>query len=170
MVRLLPLFFLLFASLPSCTRSGDSGRVSVPAGGKAPDFTAKDLSGMDVKLSAHAGRVVLLEFWATWCPPCRSSIPGLVALQNKYGGRGLTILAVSVDEGQNLTAKLSDFSKENGINYSVLIGEEAVSDAYSVRSIPALFLIDKTGKIVSSHTGAPEDLPAALSAEIEKLL
>ena len=159
---------LLCLAITACTRG--KGSQTSTAGGMAPDFSAKDLSGNEVRLSGFAGKVVLLEFFATWCPPCRASIPTLVTLQNRYRDKGLTILAVSVDEGENLPATLASFSKEQGINYTVLLGNQEVTGAYQVSGIPVAFLIDKTGKISATHMGALEDSGNEMSAAIEKLL
>lgn len=166
------LLFLLAVSLLSCTKQGDeqSRILSAVPGNRAPDFTARDLSGKDISLSGQAGRVVVLEFWATWCPPCRASIPDLITLQDRYRDKKVTVLAVSVDEGRDLVPKLSDFSRENKINYTILLGNDTISQAYKVRSIPVVFLIDKTGKIVSQHMGSAEGFAGTISGEIDKLL
>jgi len=166
------LLLLLALSLFACSKKSDENvrLLSAAPGSKAPDFTASDLSGKNVSLSGLAGNVVVLEFWATWCPPCRSTIPDLIALQDRYREKKVTVLAVSVDEGQNLATKLVDFSKENNINYTILLGNDTVTQAYKVRSIPVVFLIDKTGKIVSRHMGAGEDFAGTISSQIDKLL
>ena len=167
-------FFLivtLVLSLLACNKDAREGnKYPVAAGNKAPDFILKDLSGTDIKLLDYSGKVVLLEFWATWCPPCRSTIPELISLQNKYKDKKIAILAVSVDEGQNLEKKLSDFTKENKINYKVLLGTEDMSRAYNVRSIPVIFLIDRSGVIHSFHTGYEDNFTVKYSSEIDKLL
>jgi thiol-disulfide isomerase/thioredoxin len=108
-----------------------------------------------VRLSNYGGRVVLLEFWATWCPPCRASIPGIEKLHEKYGDKGLTVLAVSVDDGG--WDDVRAFVRENGIKYSVLKGTEEVASAYGARSIPMLLLIDRTGAIARRYLGAGND-------------
>lgn len=166
------LLFLLVLALLSCTKKGDeNGHPLSPApGNRAPDFTARDLSGKDVSLSGLAGRVVVLEFWATWCPPCRLTIPDLIALQDRYRDRDVTVLAVSIDDGRNLVSKLFDFSRENKINYTILLGHDAITQAYKVQSIPVVFLIDKKGKIVSRHMGAVEDFAGTMSSQIDRLL
>jgi cytochrome c biogenesis protein CcmG/thiol:disulfide interchange protein DsbE len=169
--RVFLLLILALALLSCAGKSDENGHLSSAApGDSAPNFTARDLSGKDVSLSGLAGRVVILEFWATWCPPCRSTIPDLIALQDRYRDRKVTVLAVSVDEGRNIVSKLFDFSKENKINYTILLGNDAISQAYKVRNIPVVFLIDKTGKIVSRHTGAVEDFAGTLSSQIDKVL
>jgi len=136
----------------------------------APDFILKDIEGRDVRLSQYRGKVVLLEFWATWCPPCKATIPELVAVQNKFRDRGFALLGVSVDEDLDLAKKLSKFSKEHRINYSVLLGNEKVHRAYHVGSIPASFLIDKEGRIINAYTGYLDKFETRVSEEIERIL
>ena len=165
------LILIIFLSLLACNKDArEEGKSPVATGNKAPGFTLKDLSGTDIKLLDYSGKVVLLEFWATWCPPCRSTIPGLIALQNKYKDKKVAILAVSVDEGQNLEKKLSEFTRENKINYKVLLGTEDISRAYNVKSIPVIFLIDKSGAIHSLHMGYADNFSDKFSGEIDKLL
>lgn len=139
-------------------------------GGIAPDFILKDLYGKDVKLSGYTGKVVLLEFWATWCPPCRASVPDLVGIQEKYKNNGFVILGISVDEGRDINAKLFEFFKEYKINYPVLIGNENVANAYNVKGIPVTFLISKEGKIVNYYTGYSDSFAELISQEIDKII
>lgn len=139
-------------------------------GGIAPDFILKDLYGKDVKLSGYTGKVVLLEFWATWCPPCRASVPDLVGIQEKYRNKGFVILGISIDEGWDITAKLNEFIKEYKINYTILIGDENVSNAYNVRGIPVTFLIDREGKIVNYYNGYSNSFAELISQEIDKII
>lgn len=111
-----------------------------------------------------------MEFWATWCPPCKATIPELIELQRKYGGRGLVVLGVSMDEGDNLTPKLDAFAKENKINYPIVLGTEDMTREYNVRSIPMSVLIDKEGKIVDSYMGYVDKLGSLISDRIDKML
>lgn len=148
--------------------AGTESSSSSQVGDFAPDFVLKDISGNDVALSMFKGKVVLLEFWATWCPPCRASIPGLIAMQEKYGSRGLVVLGVSLDEGQNLAAKLTEFSREVKTNYAILLGTEHVAKAYNVRSIPVTFFIDKEGRIEQYFMGYTERFTENISELIEK--
>ncbi|MHB8881689.1 MAG: peroxiredoxin family protein [Thermodesulfovibrionales bacterium] len=151
----------------ACSRGTQTGQQPPAiAGGKAPDFTLRDLKGKDVRLADYSGKVVLLEFWATWCPPCRASVPEFIALQSRYRDKNVVILAVSLDEGKDVIAKLADFVREQKINYTILVGSESVSQAYNVKSIPALFIIDKSGMIVSTQVGYAGDL----TAQIDKVL
>jgi cytochrome c biogenesis protein CcmG/thiol:disulfide interchange protein DsbE len=130
----------------SCT-----DKVAKSGGALAPDFTLHTLNGKDVTLSDMKGKVVLLEFWATWCPPCRASIPGIERLHEKYKNKGVVILAVSMDEGG--WDSVQSFVKEHGMTYTVLEGNDDVYSKYQVRSIPLLLVIDKEGKITRRYLG-----------------
>jgi thiol-disulfide isomerase/thioredoxin len=131
------------------------------------DFTIKHLDGKDVKLSDYKGKVVLLNFWATWCGPCKAEIPGFVELQDKYKNN-LVILGYSVDDTAD---KARAFATEYKMNYPVLLGlgREDVQDAYGpIWGIPASFLISKDGRVCKKHMGiAPK---AVFEKEIKALL
>jgi len=152
---------IVLALLPGCT-----SREKQAVSGAAPDFTLQDMSGKKVSLSGLKGSVVLLDFWATWCPPCRESMPGLERLHKTYGSRGLTVLAISMDEGGWDGVK--SFMDENRITFSVLQGTEDVSTKYQVRMIPAIYLVDKQGVIRKQYLGAGNE--EALEQEIKALL
>ncbi|MBI2926306.1 MAG: TlpA family protein disulfide reductase [Verrucomicrobia bacterium] len=133
----------------------------------APAWELKDVEGKLVKSADFKGKVVILDFWATWCGPCRMEIPGFVSLQKKYGKDGLVIVGVSLDdEGATV---LKPFIKKHSINYTVVLGDEKVSKAFGgVDALPTTFIIDRTGLIVSQHVGyAPE---ATFAKEIKPLL
>ena len=132
----------------------------------APDFTLQDVSGKNVRLADLKGRVVLVEFWATWCPPCRDEIPSIERLHTQYGAKGLTVLAVALDEGA--WDEVKAFIAEQKITYTVLKGTEDVSAKYMVRLIPATFLIDKQGLIKKQYLGGGSD--ESLEQEIKALL
>jgi peroxiredoxin len=131
------------------------------------DFTVKQLDGQDVKLSAYKGKVILLNFWATWCGPCKAEIPGFVELQAKYKD-DLVVLGFSVDDPAD---KARAFAREYQINYPVLLGEgrEDVQDAYGpIWGIPASFIISKDGRVCRKHPGiAPK---AVFEKEIVALM
>lgn len=159
----------------SCSKhkngGGNNNKVSTWNGSVAPDFRLQDLHGREVTLSQYRGKVVLLEFWATWCPPCQATVPDLIALQKKYKGKGFSVLGVSVDdEGANRRAAVSAFSKQFNINYPVLLGSDAVEHAYEIWSIPRSFLIDKSGEIRDSYSGYVYGYQKKVSAEIQGLL
>jgi peroxiredoxin len=136
--------FLAFALLTGCVSKSDQ-----PAA--AADFTLQDINGKNVKLSDFKGKVVLLEFWATWCPPCRASVPGLEKLHKAYKEKGLAVLAVSMDSGDWDAVKA--FIADYGITYTVLKGTDEVAAQYSVRTIPTLLILDKEGKITKRYLG-----------------
>lgn len=116
-------------------------------------FSFKDIDGKKVSLSQFKGKVIILDFWATWCVPCKAEIPGFIELQKKYGDRGLQIIGLSVDDPMPTAKK---YAAEMKINYPVLLaeGKEDVLQAYDpIPSIPVSVVIDREGKIVSRHVG-----------------
>ncbi len=137
---------IVLAVLFGCTNKGASS-----GGNVAADFTLQDLNGNNVRLSDYRGKVVLLEFWATWCPPCRASIPGIEKLYNDYKNKGLVVLAVSVDEDG--WDQVRSFISSNGISYTVLKGDNDVEKNYQVRTIPMMLILDKDGRISKRYLG-----------------
>lgn len=117
----------------------------------APDFTLQDLDGRPVKLSDYRGKAVLLNFWATFCGPCKVEMPWLVELQKQYGPQGLQIVGVALDDSGKDT--IEKYAKEMGVNYTILQGQDAVGDAYGAVGLPATFYIDRNGRIVDSALG-----------------
>ena len=131
----------------------------------APDFALKDLDGKELKLSDYKGKVVVLDFWATWCYPCRLEIPHLVALQKKFEKQGFSVIGISLDQGGAETVK--PFYKMNNMNYPVVIGNEAILDSYGgIRGFPTTFIINQDGKIVKKYEGYAEKIVP----EIEKII
>jgi peroxiredoxin len=118
----------------------------------APDFTLPTTDGKSLKLSSLKGKVVILDFWATWCPPCREGIPDLIQLKKKYGKKGFEIIGISVDS--QTKEEVIPFAKENGINYPIVYFNQAVIQQYGgIESIPTSFVLDKQGKIIASYQG-----------------
>jgi thiol-disulfide isomerase/thioredoxin len=157
--KIVVLFIVMIALLAGCTdRGGQSDTV-------ASDFSLKDMSGKTVRLSDYKGKVVLLEFWATWCPPCRASVPGLEKLHKAYKDKGLVLLAVAMDMGDD---EVRSYVKESGITYTVLKGTEDVATKYQVRSIPMMLVLNKEGKITKRYLGmgSDEDLEADIKASL----
>jgi cytochrome c biogenesis protein CcmG/thiol:disulfide interchange protein DsbE len=143
---------------------------SAESGPMAPDFSLRDLSDQAVSLSDFRGRVVLLDFWATWCPPCRMSIPELVKLQDKYRDNGLEILGISLDDPQNeLGRYLKEFKEKYKINYRILLfNNKIMQDYFGMESpaIPTMFVIDRDGKIREKIVGFD---PKALNRSLARL-
>ena len=136
-------------------------------GQAAPAWELKDLDGKPVKLADFKGKVVLLNFWATWCPPCRAEIPDLVSLQQQYGPQGLVVIGVAMDEGG--TARVRPFVKKFGIEYPVVIGNQKIAEAYGgIEVVPTTFVIDRKGKVIAKQKGAAER--AEFESEIKPLL
>lgn len=130
---------------------------------RAPAWRLPDLQGRERSLSDFKGKVVILDFWATWCAPCRTEIPDFIALQKKYADRGLVIIGLSLDQqGPEVVKK---FVEQLGVNYSILIADEDVTEAYRVTAIPTTFVIDREGRLRHQKTGPIKDL-----AEYERQL
>ncbi len=132
------------------------------------NFTMPDLTGKDVPLSSFKGKVILLNFWATWCGPCKAEIPAFVELQDQYGKDGLVVVGYSVDDD---APKAQAFADQFKMNYPVLLGlgREDVQDAYGpIWGIPASFIISRDGRVCQKHLGlAPK---AVFEKEIKALL
>jgi cytochrome c biogenesis protein CcmG, thiol:disulfide interchange protein DsbE len=132
----------------------------------APDFSIIDLAGQKQDLLIYRDKVVLLDFWATWCEPCRKEIPRLVELQDKYRKQGLQIIGVSMDDGPD---PVREFSRQFKINYPVVMGTAQLGERYGgILGLPVAFVIEPGGRIDSRHIGGIDD--AALETEIRVLL
>jgi peroxiredoxin len=172
------------AGMPGCAREkAETGRApgeaaetprapanaSASSRSPAPDFLLKDLSGKEVKLSSFRGKVVIVDFWATWCPPCREEIPGFVDLQRQYKDQGLEIVGISVDQGG--AGVVGPFAQQNRINYTMLVDGMGVTGLFGgIQGVPTTFVLDRQGRIVKRFTGLVdravfEDLVKQLLAE-----
>lgn len=144
--------------------------LSCPADAKPANlnFTLKDVEGRDVSFESFRGKVVLLDFWATWCGPCKVEIPHFIEFQEKYGPKGFQVVGVSVDDPVD---KLAPYAKEMGMNYPVLqgLGHDDVQDAYGpILGIPVSVMISRDGKVCATHTGLTSK--DVFEREIESLL
>lgn len=117
----------------------------------APEFSLTDLSGQKLDLSSYRGKVVLLDFWATWCVPCRTEIPRFVDLQNKYRDRGLQVIGISLDDDPKVVGA---FYQQFQINYPVAVGDASLAERYGgILGLPVNYLIDREGRIYAKHVG-----------------
>jgi peroxiredoxin len=118
----------------------------------APDFILPQLDRHDLRLSSYRGKVVLLDFWATWCDPCREEIPHLVELQQKYASSGLQIIGISMDDSPD---PVRPFAEQFHMNYPVVMGTAQTGALYGgILGLPITFLIDRDGRIYAKHIGA----------------
>lgn len=135
-------------------------------GAIAPDFTLPLLDGQALGLSSYRGKIVLLDFWATWCEPCREEIPHFIELQNKYGQRGFQIIGVSMDDTPD---PVRAFYQQYHMNYPVVMGNASIGEQYGgVLGLPIAFLLDRDGRISAKHIGAAK--PEAIEKEAIALM
>ena len=133
----------------------------------APTFTLTDASGKTATLSDYRGKVVLLDFWATWCGGCKQEIPSFVALSKTYGAKGLAVVGVSLDDdGWKV---LKPFLAEHPIPYRIVLGDSGISKHYAIESMPDTFLIDQQGRIAASYRGGIVNM-SDIEANIKSLL
>jgi thiol-disulfide isomerase/thioredoxin len=119
---------------------------------RAPEFALTDLQGQTVRLSDFEGKVVLIDFWATWCGPCRMEIPHLKELYNRYSEKGFVLVGISLDQAG--PGVVRPFVDKNQIPYPIVMGDQQTANAYGgVRSIPTAFLIDRQGRLVKTYVG-----------------
>jgi len=136
---------------------------------EAPAFSIENLLGGNTSLADYKGKVVLLNFWATWCMPCRAEMPGMETIWQKYKEQGLVIAAVSVDEGSR--GRIKTFSRLLDLSFPILLDPESeVSDLYEVSNMPTSFLIDRNGKVISRIVGTEEWTSPEAIELVEKLL
>jgi thiol-disulfide isomerase/thioredoxin len=163
--RVLFVFMILFLTtgIWGCQKTGESNDPETrltdttsnvntkSASNLAPDFTLKLTDGKDIKLSDHKGKIIIIDFWATWCPPCRRGIPDLVEIQKKYQ-KDVLIIGISLDN--ETKSDVVPFIKQYGINYPVVYGTMEVIKAYgNIQAIPTSFVVDQAGQIVDQHIG-----------------
>src|SRR6266446_5198204 len=143
---------MLFVGLRMARRSGVIAAPRITQATVAPDFSLESLDGKNMRLSDLRGKAVLLNFWATWCGPCKIEMPWFVDLQKQYGPQGLQIVGVAMDDASK--EDIGKFAKDMGVNYPILIGKEAVGEQYGgVNALPETFLIGRDGKIVDKIIG-----------------
>ena len=156
--------------LGSCSRPSSSPTVDLKSQGQrkpAPNFTLKDADGNAVKLADYRGKVVLVNFWATWCGPCEAEIPWFIEFEKKYKDQGFAVLGVSMDDDGWKSVR--PYIVSHKINYRVMIGSEVVSQQFGeIESLPTSFVLDREGRIASNHVGLIDKVD--YQNEIVKLL
>jgi thiol-disulfide isomerase/thioredoxin len=136
-----------------------------------PDLKLADINGNSFKLSDYRGKVVILNFWAVWCPPCQIEVPHLVSLNDKYKNKGLVILGIAIASGAD--EKIKEKAKELSINYLVINGDGFPSvrrNFWEVRAVPTSYVINQEGKIFKNYVGFSETTPIELEKDIKTLL
>lgn len=145
-----------------------SGAVGTVEGMLPPPFELADLEGNEVSLSDFEGSVVVLDLWATWCPPCRLEIPFLVSMYEELKDQGLVVVGVGLDQGG--APVLKPFAEENGITYPILVGDRSIQAAYGVTAIPTTFMIGRDGRVAGKHVGFHPSMAEEMRADVERLL
>lgn len=141
---------------------------AVPVGANAPDFTLKTLNGPNMRLQEQRGKVVLVNFWATWCGPCRKEMPHLNRIADKYKSSGLVLLGVNIDEDVRNAAEVAGKLK---VSFPVLLDtDKAVSKIYDLNSMPSTMVIDRSGKVRYVHRGYQDGYEDTYDQQIRELL
>lgn len=155
------IFAIIACLFIGCGTSTKSSQV-----GSNQNFTLESNQGNKITLNDLKGKVLILDFWATWCPPCKAAIPKLIELYNKYQGQGVEVIGIALDDRD----KVIKLIKEMGINYPVLFDDQVTSKNYEIQSIPTLFVIDQKGKQVHKEIGFSEEGFKAIEAKVNELL
>ncbi len=151
-MKKIALFVSMFLLLITCGQQGEDTQQTEKSNQKAPDFTLKTLENEDFHLYDYLGNVIIINFWDTWCPPCRVEIPHFIELYSKYADEGF--LMVGIAFGREGKDKVMSFAQEQGINYPLVIADQKVVSSYGgINAIPTTFIIDREGKIVEKVIG-----------------
>jgi len=141
---------------------------AVRVGQPAPNFKVITTSGQPVSMDNYRGYVLAIDFFTTWCPPCKASIPHLVEMNRKYGKQGLQILGQSMDEDGERAVKA--FIGEYHINYPVALASEQIQVDYGIVSVPVMYVIDKKGKVAAVYRGFSDEIGRSMENLVKKLL
>ena len=156
------------ASSPSIGNVSETATVTKRSD-RAPNFTWKDSTGKTVDFDSFRGKVTLVNFWATWCGPCKRELPDLISLSGELAGRNVRFLGVSTDRGPNVIDDVRSFVNEHAIPYQVVVSNEDLEDAFgNPRAIPTTYLVDANGKIAETFVGMRSK--AIFAQAIDKLL
>lgn len=155
---LLVAIFLLPAQLHALPRPGQP----------APNFKVVTTSGQTVSHENYRGYVLVIDFFATWCTPCREAVPHLVELNRKYGKQGMQVLGLSADEDGERVVK--SFAEEHRVNYPMALANETVQADFGIRAVPVMFVIDKKGKVAEVYRGFSDEIGRSMEQLIKRLL
>lgn len=159
------IIFIVAASIVSAANTVDA---APRPGQPTPDFNVSTITGQAISYENYRGRVLILDFFATWCQPCRESIPHLVEMNRKYGRQGLHILGLNVDEDSDRVVKA--FTDEFKVNYPLALVGNSTMVGFGVRSVPVIFLIDKKGSIAEIYRGYSRETGRSMEQSIKRLL
>jgi peroxiredoxin len=156
-----------FVAVP-CLPCPGAAQITAPPAQRAaaPDFTLNDSNGKPITLSEYEGKVVLLDFWATWCTGCKVEIPWYMEFEKKYTRRGLASIGVAMDEDG--WKAVTPYLRKQPINYPIVVGDANLAKAYNATSLPITLLIDRHGRIADAHVGMV--VKSAWEQEIRTLL
>jgi len=158
---------IVLVALAACAGTAAAVQAS-PAAASAPDFTLRSADGPNVRLQEQRGRVVMVNFWATWCGPCRQEMPHLNRLYGKYRDAGFTLLGVNIDDDQ---AKAVGLASRLGLKFPVLLdSDKKVSRLYDLSTMPSTVLIDRDGRVRYLHLGYREGFEDTYEKQIRELL
>jgi peroxiredoxin len=161
--------FLLACVLivPACTRK--ETKPALP-GNPAPSFSLKDIEGNTIRLEDHAGKVIVIDFWATWCGPCKDATRELEDIHRKFGNRSVVVIGISVDTGGGAAAQVKEFAARQKITYLLLLDDGNAKKAYGVTVVPATYILDRGHIIRDLYPGFRPGIGSEIERTIEKLL
>ncbi len=159
------LFIILLLHL-GCTKSEPP---ALP-GNPAPVFSLVDVNGKQFRLSDHANKVVVLDFWATWCGPCEKATKELESIHQAYSGRGVVVIGVSVDTGKDAGARVREFAARHGLTYLLAVDDGSLQRRYGAVRIPATFILDRGHVIRKTYPGYQEGMGKQIAADVEAFL
>lgn len=157
------ILFSLFLIFFSCEKRTEEAIIGSPA----PDFTLIDLDGNKVSLSDYRKKVVLIDFWATWCLPCKESIPFIEGLYRRYKDKGFMVIGVSFDEDIEIVRR---FKNRFDMTYPVIMGEDRIKNIYGLIGLPEMFILDRDGILRYHHLGFNPSLTDKIEKEVKDLL